>query len=102
VARVLVPGGHLVYSDFHPDAARAGMTRSFTDGGQRKHTLLHSLYDLAAHQAAAAAAGLQLESSHEIRVGRELQEPFDGSAEFYRRWHDLALVLVLRMWKAPA
>jgi malonyl-CoA O-methyltransferase len=101
VSRVLVPGGQLVYSDFHPDAACAGMTRSFTDGEQRKHTLLHSLYDLAAHQAAATAAGLQLALSHEIRVGRELQEPFEGSAEFYRRWHGLAVVLVLRMWKAP-
>jgi malonyl-CoA O-methyltransferase len=102
MARVLVPGGQLVYSDFHPDAARAGMTRSFTDGEQRKHTVLHSLYDLAVHEAAAAAAGLRLAWSHEIRVGHELQEPFDGSVDFYRRWHGLALVLVLRMGKPPA
>jgi malonyl-CoA O-methyltransferase len=102
VARVLAPGGHLVYSDFHPDAARAGMTRSFTDDEQRKHTLLHSLYDLPAHRAAAAAAGLELERWREVRVGQELREPFKGDAEFYRRWHGLAVVLALRMRKASA
>jgi malonyl-CoA O-methyltransferase len=102
MARVLAPGGHLVYSDFHPDAVRAGMTRSFIDGERRKHTLLHSLYDLPAHQAAAAAAGLELELCREVRVGHELREPFEGAAEFYRRWHGLALVLALRMRKASA
>lgn len=101
-ARVLAPGGHLVYSDFHPDAARAGMTRSFTDGRQRKHVLLHSLYDLAAHRRAAAAAGLLLEQVREVRVGQELQEDFDGSAAFYQRWRGLALVLALRLRKPGA
>lgn len=98
-ARVLAPGGVLLYSDFHPDAAAAGMTRSFTDAQQRRHTLLHGRYDLAAHRAAAAAAGLELQASHELHVGRELDEAFAGSAEFYRRWQGLALVLVVRAGK---
>ena len=102
IARVLTSGGLLVYSDFHPDAARAGMARSFTDQERRKHTLLHRLYDLSAHEAAAAAAGLELEQSREVRVGHELCEAFDGSAEFYRRWQGLALVLALRLRKRPA
>jgi malonyl-CoA O-methyltransferase len=99
MSRVMAPGGHLVFSDFHPDAARAGMTRSFTDSDHRKHTLMHRLYDLPAHRAAAAAAGLELELSREVRVGLELREPFEGSDEFYSRWHGLALVLALRMRK---
>jgi malonyl-CoA O-methyltransferase len=102
IARVLAPGGLLVCSDFHPDAARAGMARSFIDNALRRHTLLHSLYDMSAHEAAAAAAGLELERSREVRVGHELCEPFDGSAEFYRRWRGLALVLALRLRKRAA
>jgi malonyl-CoA O-methyltransferase len=100
MARILVPGGHLVFSDFHPEGARAGMTRSFTDSEQRRHTLLHELYDLSAHRAAAAAAGLELEASREVRMGIELCEPFEGSDEFYRRWHGVAVVLAARLRKA--
>jgi malonyl-CoA O-methyltransferase len=102
VARVLAPGGHLVYSDFHPDAARAGMTRSFTDTEQRRHTLLHRLYDAQAHEAAANEAGLELQQCQVVRVGHELQEAFKGSDDFYRRWHGLALVLVLRLGRVRA
>jgi len=100
MARVLVPGGQLVFTDFHPDAARAGMTRSFTDGEKRKHELLHGLYNLADHQTAAAKAGLVLEQAREVRVGRELNETFTGSDEFYRHWQGLAVVLAVRMRKA--
>ncbi len=71
MARVLAPGGCLLFSDFHPDAARAGMTRSFTDGDQRKHILAHRVYELADHRAAAAASGLQLEDWREARVKKE-------------------------------
>ena len=99
-ARVLAPGGVLLYSDFHPEAARAGMTRSFTDAQHRKHTLRHRHYDLAAHRAANAAAGLRLDTVHEVRVGEDLQEAFPGSDEFYRRWTGLPVVLVLRASKA--
>lgn len=99
MARVLRPGGVLVYSDFHPDAARAGMTRSFTDSTQRKHTLLHALFDLEAHTQAAARAGLEIERSHELRVGKDLHEPFEGSEAFYRRWQGLAVVLAVRARK---
>lgn len=102
MARLLAPGGHLVYSDFHPDAARAGMTRSFTDSRQQRHTLLHALHDRAAHAAAMDAAGLTLAACHEVRVGQELCEPFDGSEAFYRRWDGLALVMVLSARKEAA
>ena len=99
VARVLAPGGLLVYSDFHPDAARAGMTRSFTDAGGQRHELLHALHDPDAHVAAAWRAGLVLEAQREVRVGQELSESFTGSEAFYARWQGLAVVLALRLMK---
>ena len=99
MARVLAPGGCLVFTDFHPDAARAGMKRSFTDAAQRKHELLHGLYSLASHQAAAGQTGFRLEMAREVRVGHELQEAFTGSEEFYSRWQGLAVVLAVRLRK---
>jgi malonyl-CoA O-methyltransferase len=101
VARVLKPNGILLYSDFHADAASAGMTRSFTDADNRKHTLRHRRYERAAHSAAAAVAGLEIESLGELRIGEHLREEFAGSDEFYQRWRGLAIVLVVRARKPP-
>ncbi|MDR7271553.1 malonyl-CoA O-methyltransferase [Pelomonas saccharophila] len=98
-ARVLAPGGALVYSDFHPDAARAGMTRSFNDASGQRHELLHALHDPDAHLAAAWRAGLVLEAQREVRVGQELREAFTGSEAFYARWGGLAIVLALKLVK---
>lgn len=98
-ARVLAPGGTLLYSDFHPDAARAGLTRSFTDTAQHRHELLHGLYDPADHRAAAASAGLAIDALVELRVGRGADDPFGAAADFQRRWQDLALVLCVRARK---
>lgn len=99
IARVLAPGGQLVYSDFHPDAARAGMTRSFSDGQGRRHELLHALHDPDTHRAVAERAGLRLQASRTVRVGHELSEEFSGSEAFYARWRSLAVVLALRVVK---
>jgi malonyl-CoA O-methyltransferase len=99
MARVLTPGGVLVYSDFHPEAARAGMTRSFKDAGGQTHTLIHALHDRPAHRTSAAAAGLTVESEHDVCVGEGLCEAFEGSQAFYRRWQGLPVVLVARVRK---
>ena len=48
---------------------------------------------------AAAAAHLTIEGAHEIRVGFELQEKFPQSDAFYRQWHGLPIVLVVRARK---
>jgi malonyl-CoA O-methyltransferase len=99
VARVLAPGGTFLYSDFHPEAARAGLTRSFTDEQQRLYTLPHCAHEVPAQRAAAAAAGLAVSALQEVRVGTELTEEFTHSESFYRRWHGLPLVLVVRAEK---
>lgn len=99
VARVLAPGGVLVYSDFHPQAAAAGHTRRFRDSQGRLHCVPHHVHALDAHRHAAGAAGLTVEAAVEVRVGIELQEVFPGSAAFYQRWHGMPVVLAVRAAK---
>jgi ubiquinone/menaquinone biosynthesis C-methylase UbiE len=101
VARVLAPGGTLLYSDFHPDAARAGLARSFRDERGRTVTLPHRCFELSEQRRALVSARFEEEVVHEVRVGEELREPFAGSDEFYTRWHGLALVLVVRARRLP-
>jgi ubiquinone/menaquinone biosynthesis C-methylase UbiE len=99
VARVLEPGGTLLYSDFHPQAAKVGMPRNFKDEHDQVHTVPHRCFDLHEQREAAVAAGLAIEVLHEVRVGAELCEEFKGSAEFYRRWNGLPVVLVMKARK---
>jgi malonyl-CoA O-methyltransferase len=101
VARVLVDDGALIYSDFHPEAARAGLTRTFKDDSARKHTLPHYSHGLDAHRESARRAGLRIESTQEVRAGLELCESFPGADEFYARWPGLPLVLVQGARKSP-
>jgi SAM-dependent methyltransferase len=98
-ARVMRQDGVLLYSDFHPEAARVNLTRSFTDAENRKWTVPHHIHSVDAQLAALAAAGLRLETSCEARVGLELNEAFPGSDEFYARWHGLPIVLIIRASK---
>jgi ubiquinone/menaquinone biosynthesis C-methylase UbiE len=99
VARVLKPGGTLLYSDFHPDAAAAGHQRSFRDADNEVHTVPHACYDVEAQRAALRQAGLRLERLHEVRVGIDLHEQSERLQQFYARWHGLAVVLVVRAAK---
>jgi ubiquinone/menaquinone biosynthesis C-methylase UbiE len=99
IARVLRPGGTVCYSDFHCEAARRGLTRSFRDATDRSFTLPPAGFELDEHRAEAQRAGLVIESIQELRVGEEIREPFKGSEEFYRRWQGVPLVFVLRARK---
>jgi len=99
VARVLGQGGVLLYSDFHPEAARAGLPRTFKDQSGRSSAVPHHYYDLSSQQEAAAAVNLKINAIHEVRVGFELEERFSGSDEFYRRWHGLPIALIVRARK---
>jgi malonyl-CoA O-methyltransferase len=96
---VLKSGGTVLYSDFHPEAARVGLTRSFKDEQDDTCTVPHRCYDVALQQEAAAAANLTIDIVHEVRVGIELQEQFPKSEEFYRRWDGLPIVLIVRARK---
>ncbi|MGC1520297.1 MAG: class I SAM-dependent methyltransferase [Steroidobacteraceae bacterium] len=98
-ARVLRAGGSLLYSDFHPEAARAGLTRSFKDRDERTYTVPHRCYGVDEQRQAAGAAGLILDIVHEVRVGLELSERFPKSEGFYGRWKGLPIVLIVRARK---
>ena len=98
-SRVLCPGGTLLYSDFHPDAAATGITRSFIDLQQRRHTVSHFPHRLLDHRRAADICELTVEAVREVRLGIELTEDFPGSQVFYRRWHALPIVVVIRARK---
>jgi malonyl-CoA O-methyltransferase len=99
IARVLRCEGVLLYSDFHPEAAKAGLTRTFKDRNDRAVTVPHRSYEVSAQRRAIEAAHLTIEDIHEIRVGVDLLEAFPKSDDFYRRWHGLPLVLVVRAKK---
>jgi ubiquinone/menaquinone biosynthesis C-methylase UbiE len=94
-ARVLRGGGSFLYSDFHPEASRAGLPRTFKDEGGRLRTVPHRNYSPSMQRKAARAANLTIDIVHEVRVGVELREPFTNSAEFYRRWDGLPIVLIV-------
>ena len=98
-ARVLADGGTLLYSDFHPEAARMGLTRSFKDQDELTCTVPHHCFELPLQRQAAAAVNLHIDIFQEVRVGVELTEPFPGSEEFYRRWNGLPIALIVRAHK---
>jgi len=95
IARVLGVGGVLLYSDFHPEASRAGMVRSFTDDQGEKVIVPHSAHTLEEHRAAVEAAGLTTDLIYEMRAGREFTDEFPGSDQFYDQWRDLPLLLIV-------
>jgi malonyl-CoA O-methyltransferase len=99
IARVLRPGGTLLYSDFHPEAARAGLTRSFKDREDQSCSVPHRYFAVAEQIEAAEAAALYVETVDEVRVGVELSEAFEKSEEFYRQWDGLPIVLVVQARK---
>jgi malonyl-CoA O-methyltransferase len=61
-ARVLRPGGCLIYSDLHPRSGRAGWVRAFAgpDGGT--YAVRHHVHRLTDHLVACRRAGLEPES----------------------------------------
>jgi ubiquinone/menaquinone biosynthesis C-methylase UbiE len=99
VSRVLHPAGILLYSDFHSEAIRAGMTRSFKDEADVTWTVPHQVYDLSCQQVAMAAAGLTMETVRELRMGIELNEAFPGSERVYRKWYGVPVLLIVRARK---
>jgi malonyl-CoA O-methyltransferase len=98
-ARVLLHGGTLLYSDFHPFAKQAGWRRTFRGLDGCTRALPFNAHEPAEHVAAARTLGLSVQSLEELRVDIELTESFPGSADFYRRWHGKPIVLVAMLQK---
>ena len=68
IARVLRPGGRLLYSDVHPDGARHGWRRTFVSDDGREYAVRHFVHPLDRQLEALAAAGLVVEATDEPRV----------------------------------
>ena len=67
-SRVLAPGGHLVYTDFHPSWAARRWRRTFRDAGGRLRELAYFPHPIEEHLALLEAAPLAVRAIREPRV----------------------------------
>lgn len=98
LARVLAPEGRAIVSDFHPAAAAAGHRRLFRDASGRSHLVNHVVHQPEAHERAAEAEGLFLESRIDLQIGEDVRPFFEraGALDRYDRDRGLPLLLALR------
>jgi malonyl-CoA O-methyltransferase len=68
LARVLRPGGTLVYSDVHPAGEALGWRRTFRAGDGREYAVRHVVHPRSAHDAACAGAGLAIDAVAEPKA----------------------------------
>ncbi len=66
--RVLAPGGHLIYSDFHPSWAARRWRRTFRDAGGRRRELAYFPHQIEEHLAALEASPLAVRAIREPRI----------------------------------
>ena len=103
LARVCAPGGTVVVTDFHPDAARAGHTRSFRDAAGILHDVEHHVQSVDDHLAAARAAGLTPGERRDGVIDDALR-PFSaraGRLDRFAKDEGLAVVLALSFRRDP-
>jgi len=96
MARALAPGGHLVYSDFHPSWAQLGWTRTFRTAAGTLHDVAFHARTIDEHLAAIEGAGLQVRTIREPRF-KDDRDP-DVKA-FRRRWGNPQVVVVFHAVK---
>jgi malonyl-CoA O-methyltransferase len=87
IGRVLVSGGIVVYSDFHPFGSLVGWKRTFRAQDGRQYAVRHHTNLYADHHAACRAAGLVIEEVREPRI------------DFEHKWRGYPAVLVIRARK---
>jgi malonyl-CoA O-methyltransferase len=94
LARVCAPAGHVLVTDFHPDATAAGHRRTFRDDTGIVHEVEHHVHAATSHTAAASAAGLERLDQRDGVIDTCV-EPFyvrAGRSELYTRDRGLAVV----------
>ena len=96
MARVLAPGGHLVYSDFHPTWTELGWQRTFRDSDGAMHELPFQPHTIDQHRAALAEARLTL---HTLREPRLADDRDRAVRSFRARWGDPAVLVILHATK---
>jgi malonyl-CoA O-methyltransferase len=68
ISRVLVPGGHVIYSDFHPSWMERRWRRTFRASDGREIELPYCPHSMDAHLAGLDAAGLRVRAIREPRI----------------------------------
>jgi malonyl-CoA O-methyltransferase len=68
LARVLIPGGRIVYSDFHPAWHARGWQRTFLDEAGATVVLPCAQHTVGDHHDAWSAAGVRLVTMHEVDI----------------------------------
>lgn len=96
VSRILTPGGHLIYSDFHPSWARHGWKRTFRSESGRTHAVPLVSHSIDTHVAAMRSAGLHTTAVREPRM-KEDDDPAVNL--FRRRWGNPPVVVVFHAIK---
>lgn len=97
LARVCRPGGTVIVTDFHPEAARAGHTRSFRDAGGRLHHVEHHVHLPRHHLHEAKTAGLEPQCRRDGGVGPELRPFYQRAGRLDRYEADAGLPIVLAL-----
>jgi malonyl-CoA O-methyltransferase len=101
MARVLTPGGHLVYSDFHPSWAQRGWSRTFRSADGRMHDISFNAHAIEDHLGALEGAGLRVRTIREPRFSSQRDESEPGIKAFRRRWGNPQVVAVFHAVKEP-
>ena len=95
IARVVAPGGHVIYSDFHPSWATRGWRRTFQAANGRTFEISYSSHAIAEHVAVLEAQSFDVLAIHEPRP----TERDPGVAPAGARGHDVPVVAVLHAVK---
>ena len=87
IARVLMPGGVVIYSDFHPIGSFLGWKRSFKARDGAQYSVRHHTHFYTDHHAACRSAVLTIEDVREPRI------------TFPHRWQGCPAVIIIRARK---
>ena len=101
LARVCCNGGQVMVSDFHASAIQAGHRQTFRDKEGALHEIIQYHHDAAAHEAAAAAAGLTMTLAHDGVVGLAVRPVYEQAnrLDMYARDEGLAIVALFLFQK---
>ena len=91
-ARVLGSGGHLVFSDVHPNWEATGWLRTFSAPDGRLFAVRHHWHDVDAVRSALASHDFQLRSIDEPRLGEDASPSVES---WRRRWGNPPVALVV-------
>ena len=99
--RTLRPGGSVLMTDFHPDAIRAGMKRTFASRGKTIE-IEHHATDLARLRKIAADCGLTTALAAEGAIDESVRHLFERAnyLEAYERHKGVALVFGMHFLKS--